>query len=87
LNSYEFQTWASQTNHTLFCPGIPGAGKTFVTSIVVDYLLDNFKNDATVGIAFLYFDYRRAQEQTPANLLASLVKQLVQQQPSLGDKL
>jgi len=38
LNSREFQDWLSSSKQTLFCPGIPGAGKTVVTSIVVDYL-------------------------------------------------
>ena len=41
LNKNEFQTWSSsessqtQGGQTIFCPGIPGAGKTILTSIVV----------------------------------------------------
>jgi hypothetical protein len=27
LNSDEFQVWINQRKQTLFCPGIPGAGK------------------------------------------------------------
>ena len=28
LNSEEFMQWMNEPNQTLFCPGIPGAGKT-----------------------------------------------------------
>src|ERR1700759_771510 len=28
LKSHEFQEWLKQNHQTLFCPGIPGAGKT-----------------------------------------------------------
>jgi hypothetical protein len=38
LNSDEFQAWLNKSKQTLFCPGIPGAGKTMITSIVVNYL-------------------------------------------------
>lgn len=38
LNSNEFQEWTSQSKRTLFCPGIPRAGKTIITSIVIEYL-------------------------------------------------
>src|SRR6266536_6058887 len=54
LNSDEFQNWVNQRSQTLFCPGIPGAGKTMITSIIVDHLCTKFQNDASVGIAYLY---------------------------------
>ena len=36
LDSAEYQTWLKTSKQTLFCPGIPGAGKTILTSIVID---------------------------------------------------
>jgi hypothetical protein len=85
LKSTEFQSWVNQNKQTLFCPGIPGAGKTIITSIVVDDLHRRFQKDVRVGIAYLYCDFRRKQEQTPENLLASLLKQLAQQQRSVPE--
>ena len=38
LNSKEFRTWLDGTEQTLFCPGIPGAGKTIITSLVINEL-------------------------------------------------
>jgi Cdc6-like AAA superfamily ATPase len=86
LNSNEFQGWLNQTSRTLFCPGIPGAGKTMITSIVVDHLCIKFRNDTTVAIAYLYCNFQRQQEQKPTDLLASILKQLIQRQPSVPEK-
>jgi hypothetical protein len=82
LESTEFHEWINGSKQTLFCPGIPGAGKTIITSIVVDDLCTRFRSDSSIGIAYLYCNFRRPQEQNPGNLLASLLKQLVQEQPS-----
>jgi hypothetical protein len=85
LKSNEFQDWVNQNKEILFCPGIPGAGKTIITSIVVDHLLRMFQNDAGVGIAYLYCNFRLQQEQRPKDLLTSLLTQLVQGQPSIPE--
>jgi Cdc6-like AAA superfamily ATPase len=69
----------------LFCPGIPGAGKTILTSIIVDDLNKRFQNDASIGIAYLYCNFRRQGEQRAEDLLASLLKQLSQERPCLPD--
>jgi len=86
VESKEFQKWINQSDQTLFCPGMPGAGKTMITSIVVDYLDERYQSDASVGIAYLYCNFRRHQEQKPADLLTGLLKQLIQQQTSIPEK-
>jgi Cdc6-like AAA superfamily ATPase len=87
LKSSEFQDWVSQSKQTLFCPGIPGAGKTMITSIVIEHLHTRFQNDSSIGITYLYCNFRRQHEQKPENLLASLLKQLVQEQPSIPESI
>ena len=86
LNSKEFQKWLKK-GQTLFCPGIPGAGKTILTSIIVEYLCAEFLNDANIGIAYLYCNFRRQHEQKPEDLLLSLLKQLIQERPSVPEKI
>jgi Cdc6-like AAA superfamily ATPase len=83
LESDKFQGWLTKSKQTLFCPGMPGAGKTMLTSIIVDHLCTKFQNDASIGIAYLYCNFRRQHEQKPADLLISLLKQLVQERPSV----
>ena len=76
LDSEQYQEWKKTTKQTLFCPGIPGAGKTMLSSIVVDDLDKRFQNDELIGIAYVYCDFRRQYEQRAGDLLASLLKQL-----------
>jgi hypothetical protein len=38
LDSTDYKQWVAAIQQTLFCPGIPGAGKTILTSVVVDDL-------------------------------------------------
>jgi Cdc6-like AAA superfamily ATPase len=85
LDSKEFRKWLTETNQVLFCPGIPGAGKTIVTSIVVDHLCTIFQNDSSIGIAYLYCNYRQQHEQKAVHLLLSLLKQLLQKRPSVPE--
>jgi NACHT domain len=84
LDSDDFQTWVEGSEQTLFCSGLPGAGKTIITSLVVDHLCAKFQNDDSVGIAYIYCNFRRQQHQKPKDLLASLVKQLAQRRPFMS---
>ena len=59
LDSIEYQTWLNNDKQTLFCSGIPGAGKTIISSIIVDNLNAKFRNDAGVGIAYIYCSYQQ----------------------------
>jgi Cdc6-like AAA superfamily ATPase len=87
LNSDIFKNWVNQSKQTLFCPGIPGAGKTVITSIVVEHLLTEFQNDINIGIAYIYCNYTSQQEQKLVDSLKSLLKQLVQKQPSMPESI
>ncbi len=78
LDSPQFGTWLKNAAQTLFCPGIPGAGKTVLSSIVIDHLTKLFQGDGTVGLAYIYCNFRRKEEQNANNLLSSLLKQLSQ---------
>ncbi|KAK3942551.1 hypothetical protein QBC46DRAFT_426439 [Diplogelasinospora grovesii] len=74
LESREFQEWVATSKQTLFCPGIPGAGKTILTSLVVDHLTSS-PHPSETGIAYIYCNFNRQHEQSYSSLLAS-VKEL-----------
>ncbi|KAL7915160.1 hypothetical protein GGI35DRAFT_172172 [Trichoderma velutinum] len=63
---------------------MPGAGKTILTSIVVDYLTSEFRH-GDVGIAYIYCNYHRDDEQNTGDLLASILKQLAETQRLLPE--
>ncbi|KAI9771530.1 MAG: hypothetical protein M1840_002150 [Geoglossum simile] len=85
LDSEKFQTWLETSKQTLFCPGIPGAGKTIITANVINDLNIRFSGKQTIGIAYIYCNFRQQHEQKAYDLLSSLLKQLSQERPVLPD--
>ncbi|KAK6842242.1 hypothetical protein PG987_003102 [Apiospora arundinis] len=82
LQTRQYRDWIAKEKEALFCPGIPGAGKTILASIVVDHLCDEFRTNDSIGICYIYFNYRHTDRQTLNDLMASLVKQLAHGQSS-----
>ncbi|KAK0765065.1 hypothetical protein N5P37_002542 [Trichoderma harzianum] len=85
LSSEEYRTWIESDKQTLFCPGVPGAGKTIMTATVINDLYTRYKDDADIGISYLYCDYRRQNEQKAEDLVANLLKQLTQGRAAMPD--
>ncbi|KAB8223289.1 purine and uridine phosphorylase [Aspergillus novoparasiticus] len=85
LHSVEFQQWLNTSHQTLFCPGIPGAGKTILTSVVANTLTNLYSQDSSVGVAYIYCNFQRKDEQNIDHLLTSLLKQLAESCLSLPE--
>lgn len=83
LDSPKFKRWLQGSDMTLFCPGIPGAGKTITAAIVVDYLC-GMAGCENIGVAYLFCSYKAQADQSPSSLLAALLKQLVQSRPDIA---
>jgi Cdc6-like AAA superfamily ATPase len=84
LDAPEFARWLGAPKGTLFCPGIPGAGKTMVAAIAIDHLLQSTQS-SSVGVAYVYCNYKAQAEQDASSMLAAIVKQLVQGRPSAAE--
>ncbi|KAL6699043.1 hypothetical protein J3F84DRAFT_393463 [Trichoderma pleuroticola] len=76
LERKQFQDWITGSNNTLFCHGIPGAGKTILASLAINHLSSKFRGNSAIGVAYVYFNYNRQEDQDFQKLLASLLKQL-----------
>ncbi|EMT74309.1 Homeobox protein Wariai [Fusarium odoratissimum] len=66
--------------------GIPGAGKTILTSLVIDDLWSSVFDESNIGIAYIYFSFQRQKEQTLDRLLLSLLKQLAGKLASMPEE-
>jgi hypothetical protein len=66
----------------LFCPGIPGAGKTMIAAIAIDHL--GRLAQADVGLAYLFCNYKSQVDQSLHGLLSALLKQLVQSRTDIA---
>ncbi|KAH8722870.1 hypothetical protein GQ44DRAFT_621849 [Phaeosphaeriaceae sp. PMI808] len=84
LESEKFKSWLQGSGKTLFCPGMPGAGKTLMAAITVEYLQRNAQT-SEVSVAYSYCSYRRQEEQNIYTLLRTLLKQLMQVQPTIDE--
>lgn len=85
LGSRDFEDWLHGTNTTLMCIGMPGVGKTMITSLVVSRVLKKYKDDSGIGLAYIYCQFARHQEQTSQYLMSSILRQLVGRQTIIPD--
>ncbi|KAL5089613.1 hypothetical protein Trisim1_005306 [Trichoderma cf. simile WF8] len=77
LETDEFQNWLNNSKQRLLCQGVPGAGKTIITSVVVDHLAKIVKKDSAIGMAYIYCGFKQPKsQQTTRSLLSSVLKQL-----------
>ncbi|EGN98195.1 hypothetical protein SERLA73DRAFT_161082 [Serpula lacrymans var. lacrymans S7.3] len=79
LDDERFKEWQRGDVKTLWCPGIPGAGKTVLASYIINHLEKDKKDK--VAVVYAYCSYNDRSRQTACNLVASLLKQLVQDFP------
>jgi hypothetical protein len=82
LDTPEFKRWLQGSDKTLFCPGIPGAGKTMMAAIAIDYICRTVVCD-DIGITYLFCSYKAQVDQSASSLLAALLKHLVQSRPDI----
>ncbi|KAJ7071874.1 hypothetical protein B0H15DRAFT_793167, partial [Mycena belliarum] len=74
-----FKCWESKGQQVIWCHGMPGAGKTILSAMVVNYLQAKFQGDSNV--ACIYLNHKETAAQTLVNLLASIWKQLAVDKP------
>ncbi|KAI5846365.1 hypothetical protein DFP73DRAFT_387213 [Morchella snyderi] len=89
METLEFDNWIKGRPDYLLlwgC-GIPGGGKTYLSSLVIDRLQMIKASSANYGLAYIYFDYIEKDRQGPIQVMASLIKQLsTQTSTSLPDE-
>jgi hypothetical protein len=62
----------------LWLHGIPGCGKTILSSVVLQNLYHVYNNDSGRVVAYFYFDFKDRQKQIPELMVRSLISQLSQ---------
>lgn len=70
--------WLDTSNSALWIYGIPGAGKTILSSLVIDEVL-TVKRGLSVATAYFYIQYDDPASQITSNVLGSLISQLARQ--------
>ncbi len=71
----------------LWAYGIPGCGKTILSSTVVQYILDYCRERPRSAVLYFYFDFNEREKQRHENMIRSLITQLVGYQKRTFDVL
>jgi len=82
LRDKKFQAWDQPKDATLFCPGIPGAGKTIMAALVINYLLRS-QHVADEPVVFIYCNYKRQSEQSAKHMISSILRQIIDIHPGV----
>ena len=93
LDDEHIRAWRGTGNQFIICLGIrmlysglghyltnvAGSGKSFITSILVDYLrrFTNSRNREKIGLVYFYFDNNNPNDQTADDFVRSILKQLL----------
>jgi hypothetical protein len=79
LDEDKYQTWAGSSCGTLICPGVPGAGKTIITAWIIEKQL-RATQASRKPVVFIYYNYKRQDQQTLRHTLQNFLRQVVAQQ-------
>ena len=74
LQSKAFEEWKTCSNSSLWLHGIPGCGKTILSSIIIENLSETIPPSHT--LLYFYFDFSDTEKQSFENMLRSLISQL-----------
>ncbi|KAF3226936.1 hypothetical protein TWF191_004297 [Orbilia oligospora] len=72
IESSKFSEWKIQRNSRLWLHGIPGCGKTILSSIVIAHLKQIYSGQ----LLYFYFDYKDVDKQSLEGMLRGLINQL-----------
>ena len=75
-----FVDWESAMGGLLWVHGIPGAGKTVLSSTIIDHLetaIAGGGNPGTKRLAYYYFDFADSRKHSVADMLKSVIYQLL----------
>lgn len=86
FDSEKFRSWVDTDRGALWCPGIPGAGKTVASSIIIDHLQTKYRKE-NVAVTCLFCNYRDRSAQSAEIFMSNLLKQVVQQKRIISAEL
>ncbi|KAH7089729.1 vegetative incompatibility protein HET-E-1 [Paraphoma chrysanthemicola] len=83
LESKQYEAWMSSAPSFLWLYGIPGSGKTVLSSTILQCVKAICQNDINSAVTYFYFDFNDSQKQYTESMLRSMVDQLAQQSTDL----
>jgi len=75
-----FRSWLRDQGSKIWLSGIPGAGKTVLSGLIIEECIA--RSTADRAVAYYYCDYKNVKSQVTVNILSSLAAQLAIQHES-----
>lgn len=75
----EFDEWYTTHNSSIWCTGIPGAGKSVLAACIVEECLRRSAGDPSTAVAYFFCTYRNIKTHAASSILSSLCAQLALQ--------
>ncbi|KAI9856111.1 MAG: hypothetical protein M1813_009229 [Trichoglossum hirsutum] len=76
VRSEQFADWKTNPNSFLWLHGIPGCGKTILTSTIVEDVLQHCHLGRTLAVAYFYFDFNDVEKRQHEKMICSLITHL-----------
>ena len=76
IESSAYADWKSTPGSCLWLYGIPGCGKTILSSTILQNMLEECQSKTTSAVLYFYFDFNDAEKEGHENLIRSLICQL-----------
>ncbi|GAD96704.1 conserved hypothetical protein [Paecilomyces variotii No. 5] len=83
IRSTQFLSWKADASLVLWVCGIPGCGKTILSSTIIDHLQDDCCNNLPKVLTYFYFDFNDSKRQSPEDMLRGVISQLISQNNKL----
>jgi ankyrin repeat protein len=81
MESRQYASWIDDENSFLWLYGIPGCGKTILTTTAIENVSKYCDRRTGCAIAYFYFDFNDKDKQLHGKMIRSILKQLSAQSP------
>ena len=79
INSEAFDRWTKEPNSISWLWGIPGCGKTVLSTTIIERLMETCSHDPRFALAYFYFTFDDQAFQSVEGMIRSLIAQLCTQ--------
>ena len=76
MKSEFYADWKTNPNSFLWLHGIPGCGKTILSSTIIEDVLYHCSHDHSLAVLYFYFDFNEVEKQQHEKMIRSLIMQL-----------
>ena len=75
VESKLFADWKTTPGSFLWLYGIPGCGKTILSSTIIEGVINHCHSRPALAVLYFYFDFKDVEKQGQENMIRSLILQ------------